>query len=65
MLASVSEAEDIVQEAFLRYQRALTDRIEIKSPKAHLSKVVARLAIDEVRSGKLTLGMAPRAAAHR
>ena len=26
MLGSVSEAEDIVQEAFLRYQRALVDR---------------------------------------
>src|SRR5437763_1382232 len=52
MLGSVSEAEDIVQEAFLRYHVALerTDRIE--SPRAYLSAVTTRLAIDHLRSAR-------------
>ncbi|HET8653559.1 MAG TPA: RNA polymerase sigma-70 factor [Gaiellaceae bacterium] len=52
MLASVSEAEDVVQEAFLRYQRALAEDAEIESPKAYLSTVVTRLAIDQLRSAR-------------
>ena len=52
MSSSVSEAEDIVQEAFVRYQRALDDRTPIDSPKAWLSAVVTRLAIDHLRSAK-------------
>jgi RNA polymerase sigma-70 factor (ECF subfamily) len=52
MLASVSEAEDVVQDAFLRYQRALSDGVEIESPKAYLSAVVTRLAIDQLRSAR-------------
>ncbi len=52
MLASVTEAEDIVQEAFLRYQHKLTDGVEIESPRAYLSAVVTRLAIDELRSAR-------------
>ncbi len=50
MLASVSDAEDVVQEAFLRYERALRDGAEIDSPKAYLSAVVTRLAIDQLKS---------------
>ena len=47
MLGSVAEAEDVVQDAFLRYQRALAEQPgEIDSPKAYLSAVVTRLAID-------------------
>jgi len=53
MLGSVAEAEDVVQEAFLRYQRALGERPgEIDSPKAYLSAVVTRLAIDQLRSAR-------------
>jgi RNA polymerase sigma-70 factor (ECF subfamily) len=48
----VSEAEDIVQEAFLRYQRALAEGTSIDSPKAYLSATVTRLAIDELRSAR-------------
>jgi RNA polymerase sigma-70 factor, ECF subfamily len=48
MLGSVSEAEDVVQEAFLRYQRAGA----VDSPRAYLSAVVTRLAIDELRSAR-------------
>lgn len=53
MLGSVSEAEDAVQEAFVRYQRALADEAAIESPKAYLSTVVTRLAIDHLRSARL------------
>jgi RNA polymerase sigma-70 factor (ECF subfamily) len=53
MLGSVSEAEDVVQDAFLRWRRALQDGVAIASPKAYLSAVVTRLAIDELRSARV------------
>lgn len=53
MLGSVSEAEDTVQEAFLRYQGALDNGDDIESPKAYLSAVVTRLAIDQLRSARV------------
>jgi RNA polymerase sigma-70 factor (ECF subfamily) len=53
MLGSVSEAEDIVQESFLRYHRAVLEQgAEIDSPKAYLSAVTTRLAIDHLRSAR-------------
>src|SRR5215212_30609 len=42
MLGSVSEAEDIVQDAFLRGRRALVDGAEIDSSRAYLSAVDLR-----------------------
>src|SRR5215831_2741944 len=53
MLGSVAEAEDVVQESFLRLQRALADGVEIESEKAYLSAVVTRLSIDELRSARM------------
>ena len=50
MLGSVSEAEDVVQEAFLRLERA--DPGTIESPKAFLATVTTRIAIDELRSAR-------------
>jgi RNA polymerase sigma-70 factor, ECF subfamily len=50
MLSSVTDAEDIVQEAFVRWQRA-TDVID--APKAYLSRVVTRLCIDHLRSARV------------
>jgi len=52
MLGSVSEAEDLVQEGLLRLHRALEDGRELASPRAYLSTVVTRLAIDELRSAR-------------
>lgn len=52
MVGSVSDAEDVVQEAFLRHQRALEDGAEVRSPKAYLSAVVTRLSIDHLRSAR-------------
>jgi RNA polymerase sigma-70 factor (ECF subfamily) len=52
MLGSVGDAEDVVQESFVRYQRALDEGVAVGSPKAYLSAVVTRLAIDELRSAR-------------
>ena len=53
MLGSVAEAEDVVQDAFVRYQRALEQGGEVESPKAYLSAVTTRLAIDRLRSARV------------
>ena len=53
IVGSVSEAEDIVQEAFLRFHREQRDGIDIDSPKAWLSTVTTRLAINHVRSARV------------
>jgi RNA polymerase sigma-70 factor, ECF subfamily len=50
MLGSVMDAEDVVQEAYLRWQRA--PEAEVRSPRAYLSAVVTRLCIDQLRSAK-------------
>ena len=49
MLGSVAEAEDVVQDAYLRYEEA---DVEAESPKAYLATVTTRLAIDELRSAR-------------
>ncbi|MFD7705895.1 RNA polymerase sigma-70 factor [Streptomyces sp. NPDC059785] len=48
---SATEAEDILQEAWLRWQR--TDRSEIHEPAAFLSTVTARLAINHIQSARV------------
>jgi RNA polymerase sigma-70 factor (ECF subfamily) len=53
MLGSASEAEDVVQEAFLRFHRATEEGEAIDSPKAFLSTVTTRLAIDQLRSARM------------
>src|SRR3954471_10342902 len=53
MLSSVSEAEDIVQEGFLRLHRAHEGGERIESPRAYLSTVVSRLALDRLRSARI------------
>ncbi len=50
MLGSVMDAEDIVQEAYLRWQGVSGE--EIRSPKSYLSAVVTRLSIDRLRREK-------------
>ena len=53
MLGSVSEAEDIVQEGFLRLHRARDAGERIESPRAYLSTVVSRLSLDHLRSARV------------
>jgi RNA polymerase sigma-70 factor (ECF subfamily) len=52
MLGSVSEAEDVVQEALLRVHRLLDEGERIESPRAFVATVTTRLAIDELRSAR-------------
>ena len=53
MLGSVSEAEDVVQEGFLRLYRARESGERIESPRAYLSTVVSRLSLDHLRSARV------------
>ena len=53
MLGSVSEAEDVVQEGFLRLHRAREAGERIESPRAYLSTVVSRLSLDHLRSARV------------
>jgi RNA polymerase sigma-70 factor (ECF subfamily) len=50
MLGSIGEAEDAVQEAWLRFRRA--DRASIRDPRAFLSRVVARLCLEAMRAAR-------------
>ena len=52
MLGSVTEAEDIMQEAFLRYHRAVAESGPPQSPRAYLSAITTRLCIDQLRSAR-------------
>lgn len=48
MLGSAMDAEDIVQEAYLRYQRTEV----VKTPKALLTTIVTRLCLDQLKSAR-------------
>lgn len=50
MLGSVADAEDVVQEAFIRWMAA--DRSQVREPEAYLRQVVARLALDALKSAR-------------
>ncbi|WP_330357528.1 RNA polymerase sigma-70 factor [Streptomyces chartreusis] len=51
ILGTAAEAEDVVQDAWLRWQK--TDRSEIKEPSAFLATVTARLAINVAQSARM------------
>jgi RNA polymerase sigma-70 factor, ECF subfamily len=53
MLRSEMEAEDIVQEAYLRWQRATPD--SVRSPKAFLTTVVTRLCLNHLDLARVRL----------
>jgi RNA polymerase sigma-70 factor (TIGR02957 family) len=53
MLGSVSEAEDVVQEALLRLHGVLEAGEEIRVPEAYLATVVTRLGINRLRSAQM------------
>ncbi|HEX3840287.1 MAG TPA: RNA polymerase sigma-70 factor [Acidimicrobiales bacterium] len=52
MLGTVADAEDVVQEAFLRLERTRGAGSQVESPRGFLTTVTARLAIDELRSAR-------------
>jgi RNA polymerase sigma-70 factor, ECF subfamily len=53
MTGSVGDAEDIVQEAFIRAYRAEAAGTLVESPQAFLSTTTTRLAIDHLRSARI------------
>jgi RNA polymerase sigma-70 factor (TIGR02957 family) len=53
MTGSVSDAEDIVQEAFLGLTRALGEGTVVESPKAYLASATTRHAINHLRSARV------------
>ena len=50
MLGSLAEAEDVVQDAFLRVRDVAED--EVADPRAYLTKTVARLCLDRLKSAR-------------
>ena len=50
MLGSVHDAQDMVQEAFIRWVSA--DRSEVRDPEAFLHRTVTRLCLDKLRSAQ-------------
>ena len=50
MLGSTADAEDSVQEAYLRWRGA--DRANVENPRAFLSRVVTRLCLDQLKSAR-------------
>jgi len=50
MLGSLADAEDIVQDAFLRWHT--TDRTAVRQPEGFLVRVVTRLCLDQLKSAR-------------
>jgi RNA polymerase sigma-70 factor (ECF subfamily) len=50
MLGSVADAEDAVQDAFIRWMRA--DRAAVREPEAFLRRTVTRLCLDQLKSAR-------------
>ncbi|HZT48949.1 MAG TPA: sigma-70 family RNA polymerase sigma factor [Hyphomicrobiaceae bacterium] len=50
MLGSVADAEDVLQEAFIRWMGA--DRGEVREPEAFLRRTVTRLCLDQLKSAR-------------
>ncbi|RZS44194.1 RNA polymerase ECF family sigma subunit [Herbihabitans rhizosphaerae] len=50
MLGTASEAEDVVQETWLRWDRA--DRSTVDDPRAYLTRIAARASLDQLRRAR-------------
>jgi RNA polymerase sigma-70 factor (ECF subfamily) len=50
MLGSVADAEDVVQDAFLRWMAA--DRGAVREPEGFLRRIVTRLCLDQLKSAR-------------
>ena len=50
MLGAVADAEDMVQEAFLRWMNA--EWAEVRNPEAYLRRIVTRLCLDQLKSAR-------------
>lgn len=50
MLGSASDAEDVLQDAYLRYTAA--QPVEVRAPKAYLNTIVTRLCLDRLKTAR-------------
>lgn len=50
MLGRVNDAEDVLQDAYLRWKRV--DAEQVESPKSYLASIVTRLSIDQLKSAR-------------
>ncbi|WP_232806681.1 sigma factor [Geodermatophilus chilensis] len=50
LLGSVADAEDVVQDAWLRW--SATDRSDVADPRAYLVRITSRLALDRLDSAR-------------
>jgi RNA polymerase sigma-70 factor (ECF subfamily) len=50
MLGSVADAEDVVQDAFVRWMKV--DRSDVREPEAFLRRTVTRLCLDQLKSAR-------------
>ena len=53
MLGGVADAEDAVQETYLRWRRAAASGEEIRSPKAWLTTTISRVCLDQLGSARV------------
>jgi RNA polymerase sigma-70 factor (ECF subfamily) len=53
MLGSVADAEDAVQETYLRWRRSAEHADEIRSPKAWLTTTLSRVCLDQLGSARV------------
>ncbi|HEY3923384.1 MAG TPA: RNA polymerase sigma-70 factor [Acidothermaceae bacterium] len=53
MLGSVSDAEDVVQESFVRYRRAIDDGVVVDSTRPYLASIASRLSLDHLKSARV------------
>src|SRR5215467_13976594 len=51
MLANAADAEDMVQECFLRWER--TDASQVRAPKAFLTTIITRLCLKHLQSAQV------------
>lgn len=53
MLGTVADAEDMIQETYLRWQRAAAQGEQIAAPQSWLTTVLTRLCLDQLRSARV------------
>ena len=53
MLGTVSDAEDILQEAYVKWQLAKEKQVLIRNEKSYLSTIVTRLCLEQMRSARV------------
>jgi hypothetical protein len=51
MLGSVADAEDMLQEAFIRWQQS--SKQEVRSPRAYLVTIISRLCLNYLQSARV------------